>query len=219
MGSHHWKSPISPHPASFFAIHQASFCLGSLLPPLSYRGSGPRRLTTLAPRRSELFLAFKRHPSKRQHVLATVLGNSLESPLSPSAPDSQVPSLVSGPTRCFTHQIPCLPPLPYFGVTSKLLPRDFFWSCMVFIFVNSFDLCLSVSDGSSFDGCGRGDDGPDLTLAGPSAHLALLPPAGVKVLSLHIYSFILEIVLSIDSGPGIATRQTLPPGSLSSGDK
>lgn len=64
---------------------------------------------------------------------------------------------------------------------------------MVFIFVNSFDLCLSVSDGSSFDGGGRGDDAPDLTLAGPlAAHLGLLPPAGVKVISLYIYSFILE---------------------------
>lgn len=125
MGSHHWKSPISPHPASFLAIHQASFSLGPLLPPLSYRGSGPPHLTTLESRRSELFLAFKRHPSKQQHILMTVLGNSLESPLSPSVPDSRAPSLVSGPTRCFTHQIPYLPLLPYFGVTSKLLPRDF----------------------------------------------------------------------------------------------
>lgn len=39
---------------------------------------------------------------------------------------------------------------------------------------------------------GWGADGSsDLPLAGLVAHLGLLPPAGVKGLPLHIYSFIL----------------------------
>ena len=47
---------------------------------------------------SDLFLAFTTQPSKEQSALTTVLGNSLESPLSPSVPNSLPHSHLSGPT-------------------------------------------------------------------------------------------------------------------------
>lgn len=79
----------------------------------------------------------------QQHVLMTVLGNSWESPLSPSAPDSLEPSLISlAPNFCFSHHL-CPPLLPYLGIL-------FLVSYMVFNFVNSFDLHRSVSGGDSF---------------------------------------------------------------------
>lgn len=97
---------------------------------------------------------------------------------------------------------------------------------MVFSFVNSFDLHLSVPDGDWFGWGrgGRGGGGPDLALAGCAVHSGQLPSAGVKFFlcvlahsffrQFHIYS-----VPGMVQGTGDNTRNTLPPRSLESRDK
>lgn len=79
---------------------------------------------------------------------------------------------------CRTQQIPHVPRLPYFGVTSKFPSRGFYFWCPV-QFSTVLSRLISVSQcqmAAHLNGGGGGDEGPDLTVAGPAAPLGLLPP-------------------------------------------
>lgn len=110
--------------ASFLQLTKLFCLLESLPSPLPCRAAG---LTAGAPHSQEgLICSGLENTPVKAAGAHDCFGGNLESPSSPSAPNSPAPSLISlAPNFCFIRQIPYLPLLPYFGVTSKLPPSDF----------------------------------------------------------------------------------------------